>query len=235
MGVFLVNVVATHELNRLPHACGGVSGKRSGFGVIARSSPRMWGCFWNGGWSTSFGTVFPTHVGVFLYEKQSYPEFCSLPHACGGVSNLGIPVTVGGASSPRMWGCFYVIGFHANSSIVFPTHVGVFLRLNATATIGKRLPHACGGVSYFKTVLGIGVQSSPRMWGCFRHSSSSSCAVTTLEEVQGITVNISMPVREKHDLRKANRAPLTSSSIHFSAPGPTKCFLHVIGAGRGTA
>nr|DAV39693.1 MAG TPA: hypothetical protein [Caudoviricetes sp.] len=50
----------------LPHACGGVSVDFEVDRPCAVSSPRMWGCF---PWSICInldGSVFPTHVGVFL-------------------------------------------------------------------------------------------------------------------------------------------------------------------------
>ena len=51
-----------------------------------------------------------------------------LPHACGGVSHVpdqAVPYIV---SSPRMWGCFPMGMGKTEAALVFPTHVGVFLR-----------------------------------------------------------------------------------------------------------
>ena len=52
----------------LPHACGGVSIPARVASLEAESSPRMWGCFRSTDRSTPAPSVFPTHVGVFLWH-----------------------------------------------------------------------------------------------------------------------------------------------------------------------
>ena len=90
-----------------------------------------------------------------------------LPHACGGVS-IGFIITLSGmASSPRMWGCFRCKRFCSEGKTVFPTHVGVFLGCLVCVAGVARLPHACGGVSEEVLKKIKGIESSPRMWGCF--------------------------------------------------------------------
>lgn len=85
-------------VQRLPHACGGVSISIMFLASLIWSSPRMWGCFlfiWmlsNGRW------VFPTHVWVFPYRAASHPTQKGLPHACGA-RNKAPFLTVGGFSS----------------------------------------------------------------------------------------------------------------------------------------
>ena len=91
----------------------------------------------------------------------------SLPHACGGVSLKKSPGSRWGLSSPRMWGCFRKVQLKGFMRYVFPTHVGVFLRLCMVITSLYGLPHACGGVSQITITLDKRVGSSPRMWGCF--------------------------------------------------------------------
>ena len=90
----------------LPHACGGVSPSHSIEKRHWWSSPRMWGCFWPERADGVRRVVFPTHVGVFLYYIVLLFLYCSLPHACGGVSNSYIHLGVYYQSSPRMWGQF---------------------------------------------------------------------------------------------------------------------------------
>ena len=111
--------------------------------------------------------VFPTHVGVFPILCRNRKVLLSLPHACGGVSMVSPCIVRSHRSSPRMWGCFQdrVIGIV--SGHVFPTHVGVFLPLLPESGRTSRLPHACGGVSYFTIRFYYSPLSSPRMWGCF--------------------------------------------------------------------
>ncbi len=111
----------------LPHACGGVSPGESWICWIARSSPRVWGCFLSsasqtGRWWSSprvwgcfrkrngaggRGGVFPTRVGVFPRRNHEQRNQRSLPHACGGVSVVHEPNGSVVLSSPRVWGCFY--------------------------------------------------------------------------------------------------------------------------------
>ena len=95
--------------------------------------------------------VFPTHVGVFLAEKdggggmiKSSPRMWGcfrktsslgygvhgLPHACGGVSVDCSTILSCSRSSPRMWGCFCVLFCLLSLALVFPTHVGVFPSLS---------------------------------------------------------------------------------------------------------
>ena len=50
---------------------------------------------------------------------------------------------------------------------VFPTHVGVFLRVGTFPDGYCRLPHARGGVSSGGTMEFTALESSPRTWGCF--------------------------------------------------------------------
>lgn len=50
---------------------------------------------------------------------------------------------------------------------VFPTHVGVFLRVFHPYAFIFRLPHARGGVSLTPGCTVYRLSSSPRTWGCF--------------------------------------------------------------------
>ena len=112
--------------------------------------------------------VFPTHVGVFLKGGEGVGVWKCLPHARGGVSTHGIPIAHGMPSSPRTWGCFWMLRCGRSQSLVFPTHVGVF---PIGASHGRRyggLPHARGGVSVSKKIIREDCESSPRTWGCFR-------------------------------------------------------------------
>ena len=111
--------------------------------------------------------VFPTHVGVFLDPVTYSTSSLGLPHARGGVSVSDIVVYGGSASSPRTWGCFTMtqVGFIFQG--VFPTHVGVFPEGSVIEKVWLTLPHARGGVSYLFCVLHIYRRSSPRTWGCF--------------------------------------------------------------------
>jgi len=126
----------------------------------------MWGCTADYRKRKWKGAVFPTHVGVYLSPAVSFSFRFSFPHACGGV-----PVAASGAwsrytFSPRMWGCTGEIVELESEAIVFPTHVGVYLKAKTDTIPASRFPHACGGVPVlfrsFRLLFGF----SPRMWGC---------------------------------------------------------------------
>ncbi len=73
------------------------------------SSPRPWGCFPSESLRSMPRIVFPTPVGVFPPPMSVSTGGCSLPHARGGVSirvKLGLLLF---ESSPRPWGCFYLL------------------------------------------------------------------------------------------------------------------------------
>ena len=112
----------------LPHARGGVS--NSGFNIlnVQLSSPRTWGCFLFMRCDLISHLVFPTHVGVFPSSGTASTVSPGLPHARGGVSAAYRLATRLQRSSPRTWGCFWQYAVFPSCPVVFPTHVGVFLR-----------------------------------------------------------------------------------------------------------
>ena len=167
MGVFLFHELRLDLYRGLPHACGGVSFISTAYTPLYLSSPRMWGCFRIQFKEGEPSPVFPTHVGVFPAFLASEALRMCLPHACGGVSFTIVYIHIFGKSSPRMWGCFLAELTHMLRTLVFPTHVGVFLLGIISAVSLCRLPHACGGVSLGESGLVADRQSSPRMWGCF--------------------------------------------------------------------
>ena len=72
-----------------------------------------------------------------------------------------------GLSSPRLWGCFFLEVINYFFAEVFPTPVGVFLRINWIYFVTLSLPHACGGVSGQGGGVALQRRSSPRLWGFF--------------------------------------------------------------------
>ena len=131
----------------------------------------MWGCFQLPRYKALLSCVFPTHVGVFLFHELRLDLYRGLPHACGGVSFISTAYTPLYLSSPRMWGCFLAELTHMLRTLVFPTHVGVFLAQGPQSLGRVGLPHACGGVSSFARTFCGAFLSSPRMWGCFHHDA----------------------------------------------------------------
>ena len=126
VGVFLTVVDDRLRALGLPHARGGVSSHRSHGLSVSASSPRTWGCFRLADHYLRPFSVFPTHVGVFLFSSVVSRLSSCLPHARGGVSSLLILAAFGGQSSPRTWGCFSWDMYTQPLWLVFPTHVGVF-------------------------------------------------------------------------------------------------------------
>ena len=112
--------------------------------------------------------VFPTYVGVFPTRACPLLMPFGLPHARGGVSVPPVIDSILFMSSPRTWGCFSDTDCVFYYVIVFPTHVGVFPKLDHLIINKFRLPHARGGVSGYIYNHVTDVLSSPRTWGCFQ-------------------------------------------------------------------
>ena len=111
--------------------------------------------------------VFPTHVGVFLAEKDRQRREERLPHTCGGVSASRPCPHTRTRSSPHTWGCFRMTAARPKEAAVFPTHVGVFLSFYGICTAIACLPHTRGGVSSSEPPPVYPTWSSPHTWGCF--------------------------------------------------------------------
>ncbi|SVR64844.1 Domain of uncharacterised function (DUF2825) [Klebsiella pneumoniae] len=170
VGVFPTRVAGAERRGGLPHARGGVSQVIYADQLKAWSSPRTWGCFCRRSPTQSFVWVFPTHVGVFPGRSHSVTRGTRLPHARGGVSVEYQRGDLMRQSSPRTWGCFYGLNDFKAGVIVFPTHVGVFLKSASSCRSAAGLPHARGGVSRSTWTASRPWASSPRTWGCFcRH------------------------------------------------------------------
>ena len=106
---------------------GGVSMLSIILGFVFLSSPRAWGCFPLQHVDLTEMDVFPTCVGVFLPRPARVSQRMCLPHVRGGVSIRRPCFVSGEGSSPRAWGCFFLIMKLGNKLGVFPTCVGVFL------------------------------------------------------------------------------------------------------------
>ena len=106
VGVFLCTSIWYYKLHSLPHARGGVSDASANFTQLQRSSPRPWGCFKLMTQDNFKTAVFPTPVGVFLFDHLGSGLWIGLPHARGGVSIHYAKYDVSIWSSPRPWGCF---------------------------------------------------------------------------------------------------------------------------------
>ena len=112
-----------------PHAGGDVS--RVGFAAITSCSfsPRRWGCFQGHSQHRRRGEVFPTQVGMFPTLGTPLVDAQRFPHAGGDVSLPRSLITSSVWFSPRRWGCFPEGEAHATAPAVFPTQVGMFLKV----------------------------------------------------------------------------------------------------------
>ena len=106
-------------------------------------------------------------MGVFPLPFLRASQQVRLPHARGGVSRQPHGEDDEQRSSPRTWGCFRRRRWRLAASIVFPTHVGVFLASKYAIVFDRGLPHARGGVSLICIWSFPVAESSPRTWGCF--------------------------------------------------------------------
>jgi len=86
VGVFPSSTASSRTRPCLPHTRGGVSRIKVEHFDPFPSSPHTWGCFCGQMMSSAGSSVFPTHVGVFLYEIDSVDKLFGLPHTRGGVS-----------------------------------------------------------------------------------------------------------------------------------------------------
>ena len=126
----------------------------------------MWGCTCWSKNSLFHSRVFPTHVGVYRCERLWQKMADCFPHACGGVPpQFQISESLN-SFSPRMWGCTDYIALMERNYEVFPTHVGVYLRLKLLRLNISSFPHACGGVPGRYMARWEIEPFSPRMWGC---------------------------------------------------------------------
>ena len=169
------------------------------------SSPRTWGCFLLPAKSGSQCHVFPTHVGVFRHWDGPSPEVevfpthvgvfpvksepvvggVCLPHARGGVSHLALVPRGRDGSSPRTWGCFLTTSPPCTCTIVFPTHVGVFLMKKEVTIALRGLPHARGGVSPSSRSLSTTPAVFPTHVGVFPRLPRLTVAINRLPHARG--------------------------------------------------
>ena len=80
------------------------------------------------------GTVFSTHVEMFLRSSCRLVALRSFLHACGDVSSFVGFSTEKSEFSPRMWRCFYLTHSVIADDEVFSTHVEMFRTCTASTS-----------------------------------------------------------------------------------------------------
>ena len=146
VGVSLLHVPADAHHPTLPHTRGGVPLEVKMDSTGKRSSPHTWGCPYLVKVSINDAFLFPTHVGVSLIVGLLAPILIPLPHTRGGVPGdvfFSVDVCF---SSPHTWGCPWQGRSYFTSQWLFPTHVGVSLKLLSSYGTIFTLPHTRGGV-----------------------------------------------------------------------------------------
>ena len=124
--------------------------------------------------------VFSTHVEMFLQLRLTVFCLTCFLHACGDVSGTGPREWRHNGFSPRMWRCFLLHIREADLGIVFSTalcvlsatlvfftHVEMFLFQCFVRFRLIRFLHACGDVSGCSILISPQARFSPRMWRCF--------------------------------------------------------------------
>ena len=149
-----------------PHTRGDVPDIKAGLSQPILFSPHTWGCSIPRGLLHLGKYVFPTHVGMFLFDLRCFIANLRFPHTRGDVPLLDFllyPITL---FSPHTWGCSGLHRLWTRFGRVFPTHVGMF-RIFLWVTGGLRcFPHTRGDVPFYR----FGCRSvsvfSPHTWGC---------------------------------------------------------------------
>ncbi len=106
VGVFPIFTGISASTLGLPHMRGGVSELIASLETAGESSPHAWGCFLFHSLRWLDLRVFPTCVGVFLFERHRRLLAFSLPHMREGVSIGCGAWTIGKGPSPHAWECF---------------------------------------------------------------------------------------------------------------------------------
>ena len=106
VGVFPSSSPPWRRRASLPHMRGGVSKTPANGISLEWSSPHAWGCFLFHSLRWLDLRVFPTCVGVFLFERHRRLLAFSLPHMREGVSIGCGAWTIGKGPSPHAWECF---------------------------------------------------------------------------------------------------------------------------------
>ena len=165
--MFLTSEKTERNRVRFLHACGDVSSFTFEKRISVLFSPRMWRCFAQRRSRMTRQEVFSTHVEMFLRSKAKTNDTSRFLHACGDVSAKAEQAKGDEKFSPRMWRCFSTALCVLSATLVFFTHVEMFLFQCFVRFRLIRFLHACGDVSGCSILISTQARFSPRMWRCF--------------------------------------------------------------------
>ena len=130
-----------------------------------KCSPRVWG--WPGKYADwmLLLSVFPTGVGMALFDMRTPREIISVPHGCGDGPTKGQTIFGICSCSPRVWGWPDHRPKWPQDCQVFPTGVGMARHIIWPRLLRGCVPHGCGdgpGNCLARSQRGW---CSPRVWG----------------------------------------------------------------------
>ena len=127
-----------------PHGCGEHTGTPSPNGLQDGSSPRVWGTPWGFRLNYFYGRFIPTGVGNTGHACSCRQQAPVHPHGCGEHIFHGGTASVGGGSSPRVWGTLVNRKNIFFTSRFIPTGVGNTALVRSPKTPCSVHPHGCG-------------------------------------------------------------------------------------------
>ncbi len=111
---------------------------------------------------------------------------------------------------------------------VFPTCVGVFLRVPDFDLLGASLPHMRGGVSHARMVSQHQEVSSPHAWGCFPVNTTFSKGSSVFPTCVGVflfaSLALAVPSSLPHMRGGVSLLPDTIGCSNASSPHAWGCF-----------
>ena len=121
-----------------------------------------------------------------------------------------------------------MVGTVVAVSPVFPTPVGVFLKVSDKMKIDGCLPHARGGVSTTGKPIMLSITSSPRPWGCFYVPPFGTTSCTVFPTPVGVFLGIITSSRKliclPHARGGVSSLMPASQKPSSSSPRPWGCF-----------
>ena len=128
-------------------------------------SLRMWGLRAIRSGTGPEPRMFPTHVGIARGCRRRCVWTPDVPYACGDCAEHPACTAARTACSLRMWGLRGIAITRMNSTLMFPTHVGIARPERTYSSDVRHVPYACGDCASANPSLCAMCRCSLRMWG----------------------------------------------------------------------